>query len=109
MKLLGTIGRMSVLVSVAAVLAACGGTGGDGTAPVPGTSRLDVTVVEEVDQVRVVVSNDLPPAGRKPAAGHQVGLASARERIEALSEGRGRLETRVLDGRYVATITLPVG
>lgn len=80
-----------------------------GIEPSPKGGRLDVTVVEEVDQVRVVVSNDLPPAGRKPAAGHQVGLASARERIEALSEGRGRLETRVLDGRYVATITLPVG
>jgi two-component system sensor histidine kinase AlgZ len=80
-----------------------------GIEPSPRGGRLDVTVVEEVDQVRVVVSNDLPPAGRKPAAGHQVGLASARERIEALSEGRGRLETRVLDGRYVATITLPVG
>jgi two-component system sensor histidine kinase AlgZ len=79
-----------------------------GIEPSPGGGRLDVTVVEEVDQVRVVVSNDLPPAGRKPAVGHQVGLASARERIEALSEGRGRLETRVLDGRYVATITLPV-
>lgn len=79
-----------------------------GIEPSPRGGRLDVTVVEEVDQVRVVVSNDLPPAGRKPAAGHQVGLASARERIEALSEGRGRLETRVLDGRYVATITLPV-
>ncbi len=80
-----------------------------GIEPSPRGGRLDVTVVEEVDQVRVGISNDLPPAGRKPAAGHQVGLASARERIEALSEGRGRLETRVLDGRYVATITLPVG
>ncbi|GAB2660786.1 sensor histidine kinase [Arenimonas aestuarii] len=79
-----------------------------GIEPSPRGGRLDIAVVEEVDQVRVVVSNDLPPTGRKPAAGHQVGLASARERIQALSEGRGRLETRVLDGRYVATITLPV-
>src|SRR5690606_29909172 len=79
-----------------------------GIEPSPGGGRLDVTVVQEVDQVRVVVANDLPLAGRDPAAGHQVGLASARERIQALSEGRGRLETRVQDGRYVATITLPV-
>ncbi len=45
MKLQGSIARMSVLVAVAAVLSACGGTGGEGTAPVPGTSRLDVSVV----------------------------------------------------------------
>ena len=80
-----------------------------GVEPSPNGGRLDVTVVEEPGEVRVVVANDLPPAGRRPAAGHQVGLASARERIGALSQGRGRLETRVLDGRYVATITLPLG
>lgn len=45
MKLQGTIGLMSVLVSVAAVLSACGGTSGDGTTPAPGSSRLDVIVV----------------------------------------------------------------
>ena len=45
MKLLGSIGHLSVLVSLAAVLSACGGNGGGGTAPAPGTSRLDVSVV----------------------------------------------------------------
>ncbi|HEX5693060.1 MAG TPA: histidine kinase [Arenimonas sp.] len=79
-----------------------------GIEPSPAAGRLDIAVVQEVDEVRVVISNDLPPAGRRPPAGHRVGLASARERIQALSEGRGRLETRVFDGRYVATITLPV-
>ena len=79
-----------------------------GIEPSPAGGRLDVVVAVEPDEVRVVVSNDLPPAGTRPAAGHQVGLASARERIEALSQGRGRLQTRVQDGRYVATITLPV-
>jgi len=69
--------------------------------------RLDVHVDADADGVRVVISNDLPGPGSRPATGHQVGLASARERIEALSEGRGRLETRVKGGRYVATIFLP--
>lgn len=77
-----------------------------GIEPSPTGGRLDVVVVVEPDEVRVVVSNDLPPAGTRPAAGHQVGLASARERIEALSQGRGHLQTRVAAGRYVATITL---
>lgn len=79
-----------------------------GIEPSPAGGRLDIAVVQERNGVRVVISNDLPPAGRRPSPGHQVGLASARERIQALSEGRGRLETRVADGRYVATITLPV-
>lgn len=68
---------------------------------------LEVSVAEDAQGVRVVISNDLPGPGTRPASGHQVGLASARERIEALSEGRGRLETRVQGGRYVATIFLP--
>src|SRR5690606_30404952 len=75
-----------------------------GIEPSPKGGRLDVAVAVEPDEVRVVVSNDLPPAGTRPAAGHQVGLASARERIEALSQGRGQLTTRVQGGRYVATI-----
>lgn len=79
-----------------------------GIEPSPTGGRLDVVVVVEPDEVRVVVSNDLPPSGTRPAAGHQVGLASARERIEALSQGRGHLQTRVAAGRYVATITLPL-
>ena len=51
--------------------------------------------------------NDLPGPGTLPAPGHQVGLQSARERIRALSDGHGVLETRVEGGRYVAAITLP--
>ena len=79
-----------------------------GIEPSPTGGRLDVIVAVEPGEVRVVVSNDLPPSGTRPAAGHQVGLASARERIEALSQGRGHLQTRVAGGRYIATITLPL-
>ncbi len=51
MKWQGTIARLSVLAAVAAVLGACGGSnnssggGGNSPAPIPGTSRLEVTVV----------------------------------------------------------------
>lgn len=78
-----------------------------GIEPSPTGGRLDVRVSRRPGVVQVVVGNDLPGPGTRPAAGHQVGLASARERIEALSEGRGRLETKVEGGRYIATITLP--
>jgi two-component system sensor histidine kinase AlgZ len=68
---------------------------------------VDVSVALDPATVRVVIRNDLPRNGSRPANGHHVGLLSSRERILALSQGRGRLDTEVLDGRYVATITLP--
>ena len=41
----------------------------------------------------------------------QVGITATlwlvRSRIDALTEGRGRVEAGVVDGRYVATVTLP--
>ena len=80
-----------------------------GIEPAARGGRVDIAVDVEADHVRIVVRNDLPPAGAVPAPGHQVGLQSARERIHALSAGRGLLETRVEDGRYVASIRLPVG
>ena len=79
-----------------------------GVEPAANGGRIDVSVVVDADRVRVVVRNDLPGPGTRPAPGHQVGLVSARERLRALSGGRGELETRVEDGRYVAAITLPI-
>ncbi|MFY2765409.1 sensor histidine kinase [Arenimonas sp. MALMAid1274] len=76
----------------------------------PSADGNDVLVRVELDRasVRVIVSNGLPRSGGQPASGHQVGLISARERIIALSQGRGRLDTEIVDGRYVATIHLPL-
>lgn len=68
---------------------------------------VDVSVTLESAAVRIAIRNDLPRGGSRPASGHHVGLISSRERILALSQGRGRLDTEVRDGRYVATITLP--
>lgn len=45
MKLQETITRLSLGVAVATVLAACGGSNNNGNVPIPGTSRLEVTVV----------------------------------------------------------------
>ena len=79
-----------------------------GIEPAARGGRVDISVVVAPDSVGIVVGNDLPAAGAVPAPGHQVGLLSARERIHALSGGRGGLETRVEGGRYVASIRLPV-
>ncbi|KFN48002.1 sensor histidine kinase [Arenimonas metalli] len=79
-----------------------------GIEPSPKGGRVDIEVAPGPGEVRVVISNDLPAAGAPAPAGHRVGLASARERIRALSQGRGHLHTRVQDGRYIATVTLPL-
>jgi two-component system sensor histidine kinase AlgZ len=78
-----------------------------GVEPAAEGGRVDVEVAVAEGIVRIVVRNDLPGPVATPVPGHRVGLASARERIGALSGGRGVLETRVEAGRYVATITLP--
>lgn len=79
-----------------------------GVEPAAGGGRIDIGVDTGAGRVRIVVRNDLPGAGAVAAPGHQVGLASARERIRALSQGHGVLDTRVEHGRYVATIILPL-
>ena len=73
----------------------------------PQGGRVDVTVEVIADQVIVTIVNDLP-AQAGSSGGHAVGLASARERVDALTEGRGRVESRIEDGRYVTRMVLPL-
>ena len=68
--------------------------------------RMEVEVLEKPDGVEVVMRNDLP-ASATASAGHSVGLNSARERVLALTEGRGRLDAGIEDGRFVAKVWLP--
>lgn len=75
----------------------------------PTPSVVDIWVDQQDDVVRVTVRNELPADGTRHSQGHKIGQASTRARIEALAGERGRLETRVEDGRYVATIVLPQG
>ncbi|HEY2346449.1 MAG TPA: histidine kinase [Xanthomonadaceae bacterium] len=70
---------------------------------------VEIAVATERRSLVVTVRNDLPGDGAVAAAGHNVGLASVRERIHALDpQHRGTLETRMEGGRYVAVITLPL-
>jgi len=57
--------------------------------------------------VEVIVRNDLPATG-SGSGGHAVGLTSARQRVVALTDGRGRIDAGVEDGRFVARLWLPV-
>ena len=79
-----------------------------GVEPAADGARVEVAVKECGDAVCIVIANDLPPRGAAAAPGHHVGLASARERIEALSRGRATLDTEVRDGRFIATIRMPL-
>ena len=73
----------------------------------PAGGRLEVGVHPGKDGgIEVVIVNDLPAAdgGNK---GHTVGLASARERVQAMTDGRGRVDAGIEDGRFVARMQLP--
>jgi len=57
--------------------------------------------------IRIEVDNDMPADGSRAPEGHRIGLNSARERVRALSDGRGDVETRLVEGRHVAVLRIP--
>ena len=70
--------------------------------------RVDVAVRGAADHVEIIVRNDLPEDAAT-VQGHAVGLASARERVDALTGGLGRIHAGVEDGRYVVRMRVPLG
>ncbi len=73
----------------------------------PHGGRVDVTVEIVGTEVVVTIGNDLP-AQAGSSGGHAIGLASARERVDALTEGHGRVESQIENGRYIAKMVLPL-
>ncbi|HRO64039.1 histidine kinase [Thermomonas sp.] len=69
--------------------------------------RVEVQARCTPEGVEVIVRNDLPATG-SGSGGHAVGLTSARQRVVALTDGRGRIDAGVEDGRFVARLWLPV-
>lgn len=72
--------------------------------PKGGQLEIDVDVAD--NGITVTVTNDLP-ALPGDSRGHAVGLASARERVLAMTEHRGRIDADIEDGRFVARMWLP--
>ncbi len=68
---------------------------------------VDITVSEDDGTTRVCVRNSLPEGGPVATNGHHVGLRSARARIQALTQGRGSVETSVEGDTYVTLLTIP--
>lgn len=78
-----------------------------GVEPSADGGDVSIAVAAAAGMVTVTVRNPLPPAGSIASVGHQVGISSVRARIQAATQGLGRLETMVVDGHYVATLVLP--
>ncbi len=74
----------------------------------PAGGRIEIRVHSEAvgGGIEVVIVNDLPAVG-SGHKGHAVGLASARERVQAMTDGRGRIDADIEDGRFVARMHLP--
>ena len=68
---------------------------------------VDVSVEVTNTEVIVTVGYDMPHVATA-STGHAVGLSSSRERVDALTEGRGRVEAHVRDGRHLARMVLPL-
>lgn len=79
-----------------------------GIEPSTDGGEVHIRVALAADSLQVTVANTLPAPHAPAALGHQVGLSSVRARIHAATRGRGRVDTHVADGRYVATIHLPL-
>lgn len=80
-----------------------------GVEQLPAGGDVEIAVSTTPGTVVVRISNPLPVAGTHARPGHQVGLNASQIRIEALTDGRGSVQTHVAGGRYVATVRLPVG
>ena len=80
-----------------------------GVEPSAEGGTVSITVMPEPGSVRITVRNPVPTDPTRGTTGHQVGLSSVRARIEALTQGAGRVETSSVDGFYTASIVLPVG
>ena len=68
---------------------------------------VEVAVEVTDAEVIVLVGNDMPQVAAA-SNGHAVGLSSSRERVDALTQGRGRVEVHVQDGRHLARMVLPL-
>ena len=74
----------------------------------PGGGVVEISVSTTPGNVVVRISNPLPRSDAQSHQGHQVGLNASQVRIGALTGGRGSVQTQVADGRYIATVRLPL-
>lgn len=78
-----------------------------GIEPNPSGGCIAIEVAQVNGWIEIGIRNAVPDASTR-TPGHQVGQHSVRARIQALTQGHGELETRIVDGHYLATIRLPL-
>ncbi len=78
-----------------------------GIEPDPDGGAITIEVVETGEWIEIGIRNAVAASATR-TKGHRIGLDSVRARIDALTQGRGRLETQIVDDCYVATIRLPL-
>ena len=72
-----------------------------------GKIEIEVTVAQGI--ARITVRNPMAEGDNaRDTIGHRVGLSSVRMRVDALTQGRGKVETSTADGMYTASIVLPM-
>lgn len=79
-----------------------------GIEPRPQGGELEVDIEVDAETVRIRVRNPIAPVGPR-VDGHLIGQTAVRSRIDAATQGRGRFETRIEEGHYIATLVLPLG
>ncbi|GAB2522306.1 alginate biosynthesis two-component system sensor histidine kinase AlgZ [Lysobacter humi (ex Lee et al. 2017)] len=69
--------------------------------------RIEIALTTTVDHVLLRIRNPLVLGDASRPTSHRVGLSASQARIEALTDGRGSVETGIQGEHYVATIRLP--
>jgi two-component system sensor histidine kinase AlgZ len=69
---------------------------------------VSLQVTETQGQLQLRVANDLPINPMAANTGHRIGLNAVRSRVHELTHGLGTVDTAIVDGRYIATISIPI-
>jgi two-component system sensor histidine kinase AlgZ len=69
--------------------------------------RVRIELRQAAGALHVTVTNAIVTVPLPRAGGHGIGLAAVRARVEAVTQGRGRLEAGERDGEFVARLLIP--
>jgi two-component system sensor histidine kinase AlgZ len=78
-----------------------------GVERVPHGGRVEISIATTPEHIVVRITNPLVLSASERPVSHHVGLSATQMRIEALTNGRGSLQTGRQGELYVATVRLP--